>query len=151
MESVITKPPELDELRETIARTLQPRNRTPLTIVVVDDATAFATVLRMLLRADGHNVVLAETVSEAITLIRETHRLGLVMLDAHLPDGSASHVLVESRAHIDRPTVCVISGSTVPEARSLVPDADFYMTKVDVPDRLGELIALASRRLDATA
>ncbi len=151
VESVITKPPELDVLRETIERTLQLRNRTPLTIVVVDDATAFATVLRMLLRADGHNVVLAETVSEAITLIRETHRLGLVMLDAHLPDGSASHVLVESRTHVDRPTVCVISGSSVPEARSLVPDADFYMTKVDVPDRLGELIALASRRLDANA
>ncbi len=105
----------------------------------------------MLLRADGHNAVHAETVSEAMTLIRETHRLGLVMLDAHLPDGCSSHVLVESRGHTDRPTVCVISGSSVTEARSLVPDADFYTTKVDVPVRLGELIALASRRLDATA
>ncbi len=151
VESVITKPPELDALRATIERTLQPRNRTPLTIVVVDDATAFATILQMLLRTDGHNVVLAGTVSEAMTTIRASHRLGLVILDAHLPDGSASQVLFESRAHIDRPTVCVISGSSVPEARKLVPDADFYMTKVDVPEGLGELIALASRRLDVIA
>ena len=146
VESVITKPPELDALRATIERTLQLRNRTPLTIVVVDDATAFATVLQMLLRTGGHNLILAGNVSEAMTRIRASHRLGLVMLHAHLPDGSARQILLESRAHIDRPTVCVMSKSSVPEARNLLPDAEFYMTNVDVPEGLGELIALESRR-----
>ena len=62
VESVITKPPELDALRATIERTLQLRNRTPLTIVVVDDATAFATVLQMVHRTGGHNLIVAGTV-----------------------------------------------------------------------------------------
>ena len=34
VESAITKPPELDALRATIERTLQLRNRTPLTVTV---------------------------------------------------------------------------------------------------------------------
>jgi len=74
--------------RGTGAPTVQPEiTSNPLRLLVIEDHEATLEILARLLRSQGHNVLTATTVKDAI-LLACTHSFDLVISDLGLPDGN---------------------------------------------------------------
>jgi PAS domain S-box-containing protein len=141
---VLAKPVEGSPLRRAVAAALRPAPRL-LRVLLVDDSAAFAAVLAMLVAQAGHETRHAGTVAAADAALAEWPA-DLVLVDAHLPDGPASQVVAAARAARSRPAVVAMSGGAVSEMEAAVPGADLYVEKVRLPQRLEELVLLATAR-----
>jgi CheY-like chemotaxis protein len=142
----LAKPFEPPTLRGALARALRPAPAAPLRILLVDDATAFATVLGVLLTQGGHQVHRVERAGPAVELLAGDEPVDLVILDLHLPDLPSVEVLRAAQARPHPPAVCVVSGSDARAMQSEVPGADLYVEKAYVPEQLERLFALALAR-----
>ncbi|MDQ4127279.1 MAG: response regulator transcription factor [Actinomycetota bacterium] len=81
-------------------------------VIVIEDHSIFAQALELVLgRTNGTEVVLARTVEEGRSLIRDAGRCDLVVLDLMLPDGQGTELVAEvRRQHPDTP-VAILSAS----------------------------------------
>jgi signal transduction histidine kinase/CheY-like chemotaxis protein len=140
----LAKPAELPVLRASLARALRPA--APLDILLVDDATAFATVLGVLLGQGGHRVRRVERAAAAVQALQGDAPVDLVILDLNLPDGPSAVVLEAARARPRSPAVCVVSGSDPASMETGVPGADLYVEKAYVPEQLERIYAAGARR-----
>jgi signal transduction histidine kinase/CheY-like chemotaxis protein len=143
--TALAKPAELPALRRALARALRPA-QAALRILLVDDATAFAAVLGILLGQAGHTVQRVERAGAAIEALAGDAPIDLVILDLNLPDLPSAEVLRAARARPLPPAVCVVSGSDPQAMRAQVPGADLYVEKAHVPDRLEQIFAAARER-----
>jgi CheY-like chemotaxis protein len=142
----LAKPAELPVLRAALARALRPAAAAPLDILLVDDATAFASVLGVLLGQGGHRVRRVERAAAAVQALRGDAPVDLVILALNLPDGPSAAVLRAARARPRPPAVCVVSGSDPAAMESGVPGADLYAEKAYVPEQLERIYAAARAR-----
>jgi signal transduction histidine kinase/DNA-binding response OmpR family regulator len=119
--TALTKPAEVADLRRALARAVGAGEDTPLRVLLVDDATAFASVLSVLIGQGGHTVQRVETATAAIELLSGSTELDLIMLDLNLPDRHSKDVLDAARARQRSPVVCVTSGSAPHAMQREVP------------------------------
>lgn len=107
-------------------------------IFLVEDDSAIAKNLSLLLRSEGFLVIHAPTRSAAFEAILE-HRFDLALIDISLPDGNGFTVCTEIKAQQDIPVIFLTaSGDESSVVTGLNMGADDYITK---PFRPRELIA----------
>lgn len=115
-------------------------------ILVVDDETDNALVFRMILEAIGHVVLVAWDLCSARTMLAgEPTRLGAVLLDVLLPDGTGLDLLKEITRSRPNVPVVVMTAATEPRWRqeALVNGAALVLTKpFTVEDLEGTLRAV---------
>ena len=118
-------------------------------LLLVDDEKPFARAMGITLRAQGYDVVTAETGREALDQAAAAHP-DLVILDLGLPDMDGVEVLQGLRGWSEVPVI-VLSARHTDQAKVAALDAgaDDYVTK---PFSMNELVArirAALRRSDA--
>jgi DNA-binding response OmpR family regulator len=129
-------------------------NDAPSTILVVEDDSATRTFLADNLTADGYDVLVAETASDATRLL-ETRYPDLALVDVGLPDGSGfdliSHVRdadgIASRVDPQTPFI-VLSGRSgeLDRVRGFERGCDDYLAKpFSYPELRGRVAALLRR------
>ena len=106
-------------------------------ILLVEDDLNLAMAVEYALKSEGYGVSLAGTVKEALTQFND--RIGMVLLDVMLPDGSGYQILSEirkmSRVPVIFLTACDEEANVV---LGLDTGADDYITK---PIRVNELLS----------
>lgn len=113
----------------------------PFVILYVEDNDLIRETFAELLATPGRQVVAVGDGAAAREALRE-HRVGLLVTDVHLPDGSGLDVARDALAQNAALPVVVCSGSDVDDAaRSLGPTAHPLKKPVD----LFELEALVER------
>jgi DNA-binding response OmpR family regulator len=118
--------------------------RTPARVLVVEDDVPTADALRRLLSLYGYEVLLAETVREALRQLaaRPDH----ILLDLMLPDGDGARVLEAVRQSRLASRVVVITGVGDPDhlarVRGLKPEA-LLRKPVDFTEILEKLSKVA--------
>lgn len=131
---------------------------TPATILVAEDDATTRTFLADELSADGYELLVADSASDALRLLG-TKFPDLVILDVGLPDGSGLDVVRRVRAadgavdRIDRDTpILVLSGrcGEVDRVRAFEHGADDFLAKpfsyAELRGRVGALLRRADRR-----
>ena len=110
-----------------------------MTILITEDDSIIAEGLRYSLMQEGHEVLLAENVSDALKLIDSSDSIDFCLLDVMLPDGTGFQICEHIRKTSEVPviflTACDDETSTV---RALETGADDYIAK---PFRIRELTA----------
>lgn len=107
-------------------------------IFLVEDDSAIARNLSLLLCAEGFAVIHAPTRSEAMNSLA-AHRFDLALVDISLPDGNGFTVCTEIKAQQDIPVLFLTaSGDEASVVTGLNMGGDDYITK---PFRPRELIA----------
>lgn len=107
-------------------------------IFLVEDDSAIAKNLSLLLRSEGFLVTHAPTRSAAVNALLE-HRFDLALVDISLPDGNGFTVCTEIKAQQDIPVIFLTaSGDESSVVTGLNMGADDYITK---PFRPRELVA----------
>lgn len=107
-------------------------------IFLVEDDSAIARNLSLLLCAEGFEVTHVSTRSEAADCL-DTHRFDLALVDISLPDGNGFAVCTEIKAQQDIPVLFLTaSGDEASVVTGLNMGADDYITK---PFRPRELVA----------
>ena len=119
-------------------------------IAIVDDDQDLAAAHSALLRAEGHEVVVATSARAGIDAIRE-HKPDLVLLDYYMPDLTGADVVREVREFDEHVQVLLVTGYADEQpARRLLAELDIqgYHDKADGPARLLVLVdaALKHRR-----
>jgi two-component system OmpR family response regulator len=112
---------------------------TPLRVLVVDDETNIAELLRMALRYEGWEVTVAHTGRKAVQAAREV-RPDAVVLDWMLPDFDGLEVLRKIRTDLPDVPVLFLTARDAVEDRvaGLTAGGDDYVTK---PFSLEEVVA----------
>lgn len=113
----------------------------PRRILVVEDDADTGIVLRMLLEAEGHTVMLAQDLSEAREHC-ERHRPDLAVLDLILPDGNALDFCNELRAARPPVPVIVLTAWSEERLRQAALDncANEFLSKPFDPERLEAVV-----------
>lgn len=111
----------------------------PLRVLVVDDESNIAELLRMALRYEGWDVEVALTGSKAVS-IAKAQRPDAVVLDMMLPDFDGMEVLSRLRTHqSDVPVLFLTARDSVEDrVAGLTAGGDDYVTK---PFSLEEVVA----------
>ena len=79
-------------------------------VMIVEDHSAFAQALELVLgRMDGTEVVLARTIEEGRTLLRDGGPFDLAVLDLMLPDGDGTELVEDLRHHHPKTPVVLLS------------------------------------------
>jgi DNA-binding response OmpR family regulator len=138
--AVLAKPLEGPALRRVVDAHLP--DQRPLQVLLVDDSAAFAAALAMLIGQHGHVVTRVERAAAGVEALR-SGAFDLVVVDLGLPDLPSSAVLAAARAAVSHPCVCVVSGSAQGAMEQAVPGADLYVEKVQVSERLDDIIRAA--------
>ncbi len=116
-------------------------------VLVVDDDTALAEMIGIVLRAEGFETAFCADGSEAMDSFR-TSRPDLVLLDLMLPGKSGIEVCQELRAESGVPIIMLTAKSdTTDVVRGLESGADDYVVK---PFNPKELVARIKARLRPT-
>jgi PAS domain S-box-containing protein len=121
----------------------QPENR-PLKILIVEDHADTAKVMRRLLKAEGHYVTVAGTVSEGLACVRQATP-DVLISDLGLPDGSGLDLmreLLEQGQHI---ASIALSGYGTPADVEKSRAAGFAEHLVKPLSSVGPLIAAIAR------
>lgn len=120
-----------------------------MTILITEDDSIIAEGLRYSLMQEGHEVLLAGTVSDAVKLFDSHSNIEFCLLDVMLPDATGFQICEHIRKTSDVPviflTACDDEASTV---RALETGADDYIAK---PFRIRELTARMKAVLRRTA
>jgi signal transduction histidine kinase/CheY-like chemotaxis protein len=90
-----------------------------LTILIVEDTTLVRRLMTRLLAIDGHEVIEAETLAEALEQARRP-RLDLVLLDLHLPDGDGLALFEGWPSGLRRPPTIVLTAAVTRETEDRV-------------------------------
>ncbi|WP_043993689.1 MtrAB system response regulator MtrA [Leifsonia xyli] len=113
-------------------------------ILVVDDDTALAEMIGIVLRTEGFDPVFCEDGSEAVGVFRES-KPDLVLLDLMLPGLDGIEVCSSIRAESGTPIIMLTAKSdTADVVKGLESGADDYMVK---PFNPKELVARVRTRL----
>ncbi len=116
-------------------------------ILVVDDEAGMRRILDVNLRRDGHVVVQAEGVAQALELLKRED-FDVVLTDQKMPDGSGLDIL--RAVHADDPTTSVVFltavGTLELAVESMRHGAFDFLTKPFVPDVVRAAIGRASER-----
>ena len=113
-----------------------------LSVLVVDDEPLIRWSLKKGLTKRGHDVVEAETASEALESIgTDPDRFGVVILDYRLPDRQDLSLLADVRRRLPRATVVMMTafGDADMRAGALALGA---RAVIDKPFQVSQLIAL---------
>ncbi len=79
-------------------------------VIIVEDHSAFGQALELVLeRTRDTEVVLARSVEEGRTLIRDNEHFDLAVLDIMLPDGEGTELVAEVRRHHPDTPVAILS------------------------------------------
>lgn len=115
-------------------------------VLVVDDEVRIQRFVRANLRAEGFEVLLAATGTEAVDLC-EQHNPGLVLLDLGLPDVDGLEVFRRLRAFTEVPVMMVTArGSSADKVKGLDLGADDYLVKpIDVDELMARVRTLLRR------
>jgi DNA-binding response OmpR family regulator len=114
-------------------------------VIIVEGHSAFARALELVLgQVDGTEVVLARTLEEGRTMIRDGEPLDLVVLDLTLPDVEGTELVPEIRQrHLQTPVAVLSARDDVDEAASKA-GADAAISKeTPLPDIISSLKQLA--------
>lgn len=116
-------------------------------ILVVDDDTALAEMIGLVLKSEGFVPVFCSTGTNALAAFNE-YRPDLVLLDLMLPGKDGLEVCREIRAQSGRPIIMLTAKSdTVDVVQGLEAGADDYVPK---PFKPKELVARVKARLRIT-
>jgi CheY-like chemotaxis protein len=118
-------------------------------ILVVDDDTAFATLMSAALEARGHDVDWAGSIMEAL---RSMHAgsYDLVIIDMHLPDGSGLQLLRDATDEglLAGSAAIILTGHEFDEPS----DIRVFRKPIDLDpflDRMADIVAASRRRQEA--
>jgi signal transduction histidine kinase/CheY-like chemotaxis protein len=93
-----------------------------LAILIVEDTSLVRRLMVRLLSIDGHELIEAESLAQGLEMARR-HRLDLLLLDLHLPDGDGLALLERWPAEYRRPPVIVLTAAATREAEDRVKNA----------------------------
>lgn len=120
-------------------------------IFLVEDDSAIAKNLSLLLRGEGFTVTHAPTRSAAAEALSE-HRFDLALVDISLPDGNGFTVCTEIKAQQDIPVIFLTaSGDESSVVTGLNMGADDYITKPFRPRELVARVKTALRKYGRTS
>lgn len=120
-----------------------------LRILVVDDDTALAEMIGLVLEADGFDVDLCEDGAQALAVFRDV-RPDLILLDLMLPGLDGILVCRLIRAESDVPIIMLTAKSDTPDVvEGLEAGADDYVAKPFKPQELVARIKTRLRRVEA--
>src|ERR1700741_2932866 len=99
-------------------------------ILIVEDNTATAKSIELILVAQGHNVSMTASGEEAVELA-EIYDYDAILMDLDLEDISGAEALRDLRLKKNSVPVIMLSGTTDVDAKvtALAAGADDYMTK----------------------
>jgi two-component system response regulator MtrA len=121
------------------------------TVLVVDDDTALAEMLGIVLRGEGMDAVFCADGAQALGEFR-THRPDIVLLDVMLPGLDGVAVARQIRAESGTPIVMLSAkGDTVDVVLGLESGADDYIVKPFKPKELVARIRARLRRSDVAS
>ncbi len=119
-----------------------------LRILVIDDDTALAEMIGLVLEADGFAVDLCEDGARALEVFRDV-RPDLVLLDLMLPGLDGIEVCRLIRAESDVPIIMLTAKSDTPDVvEGLEAGADDYVAKPFKPQELVARIKTRLRRVE---
>jgi signal transduction histidine kinase len=122
----------------------------PLRVLLVEDHENTLQALSMLLRRDGHHVITASTVANALALAA-TQPLDLVISDLGLPDGTGTELMEKLRADHGLRGIA-LSGYGMEDDLARTLDAGFvaHLVKpVSIADLRRAVVAVAGREVGA--
>lgn len=126
---------------------IQESSTKPLaTILLVDDDDAFRTIVEILLRKNGYEVITASGVSRAIEIIHE-RKMDLIITDLRMNDGNGMELLSKAREFHCNATVIIETafGSVKNAVEAMRQGAYDYITK---PFKNEELLVLIEKALE---
>ncbi len=116
-------------------------------ILVVEDDTNTARLVKLYLQKDGHTVIVAEDGAKGLEAAREKHP-DLIVLDLMLPFVDGIEVCRTLRQESDVPIIMLTARSTdVDKLTGLDIGADDYVTKPFSPGELAARVRAVLRRL----
>ena len=119
-----------------------------LRILVIDDDTALAEMIGLVLEADGFAVDLCEDGTRALEVFRDV-RPDLILLDLMLPGLDGIEVCRLIRAESDVPIIMLTAKSDTPDVvEGLEAGADDYVAKPFKPQELVARIKTRLRRVE---
>jgi len=120
-------------------------------ILVVDDEAGIRLVLSRFLLACGHDVVVASSGSEAMTVLRNS-TVDLLITDVNMPEMDGFEVLIESLRTSRSVPVIVISGGGLLDKESLLDSARMLRAAatIEKPLNLAMLRVTVERLLRAS-
>ncbi|MCM2374332.1 ATP-binding protein [Aporhodopirellula aestuarii] len=118
-----------------------------LTILLVEDDADTRGNLQDILEIDGHQVLVAPSMAKARSVVAD-QQVGLILLDRHLPDGTADDFLRELQSLASNAEIIVITGyadmdSTIAAFREGAVD---YILKPINADALRKSVARIAKR-----
>jgi signal transduction histidine kinase/ActR/RegA family two-component response regulator len=121
-----------------------------VTVLIVDDDVRNVFALTSALELHGMNVLYADNGTDGIRLLNEHPEVGIVLMDAMMPnlDGNETTRLIRALPHGSQCPVVFLTAKATPEDRqaSLAAGADDYITKpVDLDELLGVVSSWATR------
>lgn len=120
-----------------------------LRILVIDDDTALAEMIGLVLEADGFEVQLCDDGARALSVFHDG-RPDLVLLDLMLPGLDGIQVCRLIRAESDVPIIMLTARSDTPDVvEGLEAGADDYVAKPFKPQELVARIKTRLRRIEA--
>lgn len=115
-------------------------------LLVIDDDIGCATSLARLLRAEGFAVHIATSLFEARTIL-QSHQIGVVLCDDHMPDGGVRALLQEQTTK-GGPAILAVTGETRDELRRSLTQQGALAVLLKPVDR-DELVAVIGMACDA--
>ncbi len=111
------------------------------TVLVVDDEIHLRTALGEILKAWGHNVILAENYAESLSFI-DKPEVEVVLADVQLPDGSGIDLVKHAKEKgIAVPIVIMTGHASIEDAVTAIQlGAENYLTKPVEPPKLRLLL-----------
>lgn len=105
---------------------------TTMQVLVMEDDPDVRTLLRLVLRLDGHHLIEATTPAEGLQCATDAHP-DVIVLDGHFPDGdgiAVVHELREGDKTRDVPVIFVSGkGQAKDQMVAFEAGVDFYLTK----------------------
>lgn len=126
-------------------------DRSPRSVLVVDDEEPIRNALRRFLTQERYEVHTAATAAEALEAVR-TQPIGCVLLDIRLPDMSGTDLVPQLLEHDPSIAIVMLSGVGDAETASLCLQrgaTDYLVKPMDLVDLL-RAVQRALRRRDAT-
>ena len=124
----------------------------PCRILCIDDHRDSAEMLQMLLVEEGHDVVGASSISEALDLVKR-EAFDLYVLDRRLPDGTGIE-LCHRLAQVTPSVPCIFySGDSyeVHREQAMAAGAEDYISKPNIETLIQTITKVLSDRECATA